>query len=285
MDKRILGKTGELVSIIGFGGLVVKDEEPKNAAMIVSKAVERGINYFDVAPGYGNAQEKLGPALKPYRKGVLLTCKTLMRNKIEAENDFKDSLKKLETDYFDSYLFHGLNTVDEVEQLSGPNGAMEFFVKAKNKGLIRYIGFSAHSEEAALALMNIYDFDIVNFPINWACLFKDNLGPGVLNEASKKNIGIIALKALAKRKWEKNENSKWPKCWYSPVDNFEEASIALKFTLSKNVATAMSPSHSELLWWACDIADKITSITEEEIALLKENAKNLNTISAGLLSC
>ena len=285
MDKRILGKTGELLSIIGFGGIVVMDEEPKNAAIIVSKAIDRGLNYFDVAPQYGNAQERLGPALKPYRSNVFLTCKTMMRNKDKAKTDFQNSLKKLETDYFDSYLLHGVNTVDEVNQISGPNGALEFFIEAKNKGLIRYIGFSAHSKEAAFALMNIYNFDIMIFPVNWACWFKDNLGPEVLDKAHKKNIGIIALKALAKRAWGENENRKWSKCWYSPADNFEEASLALKFTLSQPVTTAISPGHSELLWWACDIADKLTPITKEELLILKENAKKLDTISAGLLTC
>lgn len=280
-----MGKTGELLSVIGFGGIVVMNEKPKNAAIIVSKAIDRGINYFDVAPQYGNAQEILGPALKPYRKNVFLTCKTLMRNKNEAEAEFHDSLKKLETDYFDSYLFHGVNTVNEVEKISGPNGALEFFVKAKNKGLIRYIGFSAHSEEAAFALMNIYNFDIMIFPVNWACWFKDNLGPAVIDKAYKKNIGIIALKALAKRTWSENEKRKWPKCWYSPVDNFEEASLALKFTLSQPVTTAISPGHSKLLWWACDIADKFKPIAEEEALVLKENAKKLNTIFSGLSPC
>jgi len=98
MDKRILGKTGELLSIIGFGGIVVMDEEPKNAAIIVSKAIDRGLNYFDVAPQYGNAQERLGPALKPYRSNIFLTCKTMMRNKDNAKTDFQNSLKKLYDD-------------------------------------------------------------------------------------------------------------------------------------------------------------------------------------------
>ncbi|MCE5328715.1 aldo/keto reductase [bacterium] len=284
MDKRILGKTGQQLSVIGFGGIVVMDESPENAAIIVSKAIDRGVNYFDVAPQYGNAQERLGPALKPYRSKIFLTCKTLMRNGDEAETDFKDSLKKLETDYFDAYLLHSVKTIDEVKQISQRNGALEFFAKAKSKGLIRYLGFSAHTEQAALTLMDIYDFDIVVFPVNWACWFNDNFGPKVLAAAQKKDLGIIALKALAKRLWDKNEKRKWPKCWYAPVDNFEEASLALRFTLSQSVTTAISPSHSELLWWACDIADKLTPINEKEIKYLKESSKKVNSITKGFLA-
>jgi hypothetical protein len=64
--RRPLGKTGEHLSIIGFGGIVVMNEETGAASDIVAEAVDRGINYFDVAPSYGNAQERLGPALAPY---------------------------------------------------------------------------------------------------------------------------------------------------------------------------------------------------------------------------
>jgi aryl-alcohol dehydrogenase-like predicted oxidoreductase len=74
MERRPLGITGEELSIIGFGGIVVMDVQPVDAARLVAEAVDRGINYFDVAPSYGNAEERLGPALEPYRRGVFLAC-------------------------------------------------------------------------------------------------------------------------------------------------------------------------------------------------------------------
>src|SRR6201997_1995129 len=76
IPQRALGKTGEHLSIIGFGGIVVMNETTGKASNIVAEAVDRGINYFDVAPSYGNAQERLGPALAPYRKNCFLACKT-----------------------------------------------------------------------------------------------------------------------------------------------------------------------------------------------------------------
>lgn len=282
MDKRVLGQTGEKLSIIGFGGIIVMDEKPKDAAHLVSKAIDRGINYFDVAPTYGNAQDMLGPALKPYRNNVFLACKTATRTKEGARKELYNSLKKLKTDHFDLYQLHGVITMDEVNQITGSNGALEAFIEAKRKGLVRYIGFSAHTEEAALALMGPYDFDSILFPFNWVCWLKDNFGPKVLDKARGKNMGILALKVLAKRTWDKNEERKWPKCWYAPVDNCDEASLALRFTLSKPVTAAVSPSHAELLWWACDIADKFKPITEKEIELLKEQVKKYNSITEQL---
>jgi predicted aldo/keto reductase-like oxidoreductase len=283
MEKRNLGNTGEKLSIVGFGGIVVTGESAKDSSRFVSQAIDRGINYFDVAPEYGNAQEMMGPALKPYRKNVFLACKTLERGAKEAEKELHDSLKKLKTDHFDLYQFHSVITVDEVNRITGPGGALEVFVKAREKGLIKYLGLTSHSEEAAIALMQAYDFTSVMFPFNWVLWFKHNFGPSVLNKAGQKGMAVLAIKALAKRALEKGEINKWGKCWYAPEDNYEEASLGLRFTLSlKGVTTVISPSHAELLWLACDIADNFTPITEVELSMLKEKSKDIDTITQGL---
>ena len=283
MKMRDLGNTKEKLSVIGFGGIVVMNESKKDASRFVSQAIDRGINYFDVAPEYGNAQEMMGPALKPFRKNVFLACKTLQRSAKEAQKELHDSLKKLKTDHFDLYQFHSVITEDEVSRITGPGGALEAFIKAKEKGLVRYLGFTAHTGEAALALMHTYDFTSVLFPINWVLWFKHDFGPLVLNMASQKGMGVLALKALAKRALEKGEINKWGKCWYVPEDNYEEASLGLRFTLSlEGVTAAVSPSHAELLWLACDIADNFTPITKEELSMLKEKSKGINTIIHGL---
>jgi predicted aldo/keto reductase-like oxidoreductase len=278
MEKRKLGKTGESLSIVGFGGIVVRDEEPASASRLVSQAIERGINYFDVAPTYGNAEECLGPALEPYRKSVFLACKTGQRTAAKASEELRQSLQHLRTDYFDLYQLHAVTTMEEVEQIMRPGGALEAFVKARERGLVRYLGFSAHSEEAALALMDRFEFDTILFPFNWVCWHQGKFGPRVLEKAQGKGMGILALKSLAKRQWEEGEERVWPKCWYAPVDTFEEASLALRFTLSKPITAAVSPSHAELLWWACDAADQFTPLSEEEAAGLAERSEGLAPI-------
>ena len=282
MEKRTLGSTGENLSIIGFGGIIVMNETKKDSASFVSKAIDRGINYFDVAPGYGNAQEMLGPALKKYRENIFLACKTTQRTSKEAKKELYDSLKKLKTDYFDLYQFHGVKTIDDVNKILGINGAMETFIQAKQKGFVKYIGFSAHSEEAAHALIEGYNFTTILFPFNWAMWLKDNFGPAILNKAKEKGLGILALKALARGSLEKDEIPKWKKCWYSPIDDFEEASLSLRFTLSLPVTAVVSPSHAELLWMACDIADNFTPIRQEEIKILQEKSKSVKTITEQL---
>lgn len=279
MEKRKLGKTGEQLSVVGFGGIAVKDEAPGTASQLVGRAIaERGINYFDVAPSYGNAEERLGPALEPYRNGVFLACKTGKRMAAEAEQELYQSLENLRTDHLDLYQLHAVKTQEDVDTILGPGGALETFVKAREKGLVRFLGFSAHSEEAALRLMDAFDFDTILFPFNWTCWHKGKFGPPVLARANEKGMGILALKTLAKRRWKDGEKRKWSKTWYSPVDTYEEASLAVRFTLSKPITAGTSPGHAELLWWMCDAADSFTPLTEKEDAELARRSQDLDPI-------
>jgi aryl-alcohol dehydrogenase-like predicted oxidoreductase len=252
MEKRVLGRTGVELSVIGFGGIVVRDVSPADARDYVARAVERGINYFDVAPGYGNAEERLGPALAGYRDQVFLACKTGKRSAREAEVELGRSLKRLGTDHLDLYQLHGVCSVEEAEQILAPGGALETFVAARRRGLIRHIGFSAHCEAAALRLLDAFDFDSMLLPINLFCWRDGGFGPRAYEAARQKGAAILALKALAKRPLRKGEQKKWPKCWYVPIDTLPEAMTALAFTLSRPVTAAVSPSHAELLWLACD---------------------------------
>lgn len=257
MEKRTLGKTGEQLSVLGFGGIVVMDTTPGEAARYVSEAVDRGINYFDVAPAYGNAEERLGPALKPYRDRAFLACKTGRRTADEARNELESSLRKMKTDRFDLYQFHAVTTPEDVRQILAPGGALEAVQRARDEGLVRYIGFSAHSEEAALHLLDAFDFDSVLFPVNFACWNDGDFGPKLCAKAVEKGTGILALKAMAKRPLKKDEAKKWTKSWYVPIDTIEEAVPALAFTLSKPVTAALPPGHIELFRLACNALETL----------------------------
>ncbi len=122
LERRALGKTGENLSILGFGGIVVMNATPREASQRVTHAIEAGVNYFDVAPSYGDAEDKLGPALKPYRSNVFLACKTAERGKAGAASELERSLRKMQTDHFDLYQLHAVTTLEEVDNLCTPWG-------------------------------------------------------------------------------------------------------------------------------------------------------------------
>jgi aryl-alcohol dehydrogenase-like predicted oxidoreductase len=255
IERRELGKTGRQLSAVGFGSIAVKDESPEFAADLVAEAIDRGINYFDVAPSYGDAELKLGPALEPYRSDVFLACKTTKRDAEGARQELDQSLKNLKTDHFDLYQFHAVTTMDDVDAIFSNGGALETFLDAREKGQIEFIGFSAHSEEAAIAMLDRFAFDSVLFPLNYVAWYQGNFGPQVVKKVQETGTGLLALKGLAKRKWKEGEERIWPNCWYKPVESLEEAEQALGFTLSIPATAAVTPGHAELFRLACDAAE------------------------------
>ncbi|MGC2581037.1 MAG: aldo/keto reductase, partial [Acidobacteriaceae bacterium] len=201
IPKRPLGKTGRNLSIVGLGGIVIMSADQAVANNTVAQAHHAGINYVDVAPSYGDAQQLLGPALKPYRDDFFLACKTGKRDQAGAAAALDDSLKLLETDHVDLYQHHAVTTIEDVNRIMGPGGAQEAFEAGRKAGKIRYLGFSAHSEEAALALLDHFDFDTVLFPINFVLTSQKNFGPRVIARVHEKGAGMLAIKAMAKSKW------------------------------------------------------------------------------------
>ncbi len=273
LEKRSLGKTGEMLSMIGFGGIVVKDATPEEASVYVKLAIDAGVNYFDVAPSYGDAEVKLGPALEPYRKNVFLSCKTGKRTKDEARKELDQSLINLRTDHFDLYQMHAVTTLKDVDTILGKGGALEAFTEARKEGKIRFIGFSAHSVEAALALINGFDFDTILFPFSINTWHAGNFGPQVLQKAQEKNMGILALKAMAKGPWPNGaDRSRYPKAWYEPYTNEEDILTGLRFTLSHPVTAALPPGEAELFKIAVSLRDKITPLSGEEVEAIKAKA-------------
>lgn len=277
MEKRKLGRTGLNVGIITFGGIVVDGMEPGDAARIVAEAVERGVNYFDVAPSYGNAQYVLGPALAPYRSKVYLACKTNKRSAAEARKDLEESLKALKTDYLDNYQLHSLNDPAEIEEVFAPGGAMEVLLWAKEQGIARHIGFTCHNDAAAVEILSRGSFDTMLFPVNYAYREQKNGSVDAIRAVREQGLGIIAIKALAHRMWRDGEERSYPNCWYRPIyDDPELARMALNYTLTRDVDTAVPPGDQRMLRLVLDIIENqggsCKPLTEEESRHLHKKA-------------
>ena len=278
--RRPLGKTDEQLSIIGFGGIVVMNEETGAASNIVAEAVDRGINYFDVAPSYGNAQERLGPALAPYRKNCFLACKTEGRMKDDSRKQLEESLRLLKTDHVDLYQFHALTKMTDLDKVLGPGGAMETMGAAKKEGKIRYIGFSVHSAETAVAAMDRYNFDTVLFPVNFVLFSQANFGPQILKKAQEKDMGILALKAMAKTVWStgQKQNHPDPKCWYQPAAFPDEAMLGLRWTLGHPITAALPPGDEKYFRLAMDVAQNYKPLEQHEEQALIARATGVEPI-------
>lgn len=270
IEKRALGKTGILLSALGFGGIMLDQASPELSAKMVKLAIDKGINYFDVAPSYGNSEEMLGPALEPYRKDIFLSCKSTERTKEGSRKDLERSLKLMRTDCFDLYQLHSVTTLKEVDTIFAKKGAMETFLEAREEGKIKLIGFSAHSVEAAQALMDRFDFDTILFPLNYTTWYAGNFGAEVMVRAKEKKMGILALKSMAHRPWKDGEDKKGLKTWYLPHTDKEKARMALRFTLSHPVTAIIPPGDANLFTMALELGKEFKPLDKEEIIEMKK---------------
>jgi len=268
------------LSILGLGGMMLVDLDRKAANRIVSRSFERGVNYFDVAPFYGDgeAEESMGIALAPYRNRVFLACKTLERSASGALAELDQSLRRLRTDFIDLYQFHAVSDDSEVEEIFAPGGACEAFLLARQKGKIRFIGFSAHTVDAALAMLERFSFDSVLFPVNFICCEQGNFGPQVLARAKELGVACLAIKAMAHGPWRKKEKRNYPNCWYRPIDDSDLARQALRFTLSQDVTAAIPPGDIRLFRMALDLATDLPPLSAEEHRELMSSTRGLRPL-------
>ena len=279
MKYATFGRTGMEISRVVFGGIVTTNEDQKDADRYVAWARDRGVNYFDVAPTYGDAQLKLGEALRPYRQQSFLACKTAKRMEAEAREQLEESLRLLHTEYFDVYQFHSLTTEEDIDQVFGPGGALEAVVRAKEKGYVRFIGFSAHNEDIALKALELFNFDSVLFPVNWALDLGKGFGSRITAKAKELGKGLLGMKTLAHRQWLEGEERVYPKSWCKTVFNDDRLAIAaLKYTLSKGVDTVVPPGNFEQFAYAVEHIEECLAhpLTAEDVAYLKGEVEKID---------
>lgn len=268
------------ISIIGLGGMVLVGAAQTDADRIVAEALDQGVNYFDVAPSYGEgeAEARMGRALRPRRASVFLACKTLERSAGGARRELEQSLQRLHTDHLDLYQLHAISGLKDVEELFASRGAMETLMRAQEEGMIQYIGFSAHSAEAALAMMDRFHFDSILFPVNYVCYARGNFGPQVLAKAESQGVTCLAIKAMAHGPWRKMDVRRYPNCWYRPIEDPGLARKALRFTLSENVAAVIPPGDVRLFRMALELATDLPPFTAEERAALLASARGMRPL-------
>jgi uncharacterized protein len=204
IERRVFGKTGEKLSVIGQAGgrfpLISFDE----AVAVTRRAYELGLNYFDNAHSYwnGRSEEVYGAALKDVRKKVFITSKSTQRKAVDAAAELDLTLKRLKTDYVDLWQIHSVSELPEVDVIFGPGGAIEAFEAAKKAGKCRFMGFTGHRDPYVhLEMLRRYDkYDTILMPLHMADPSYLSFEKLVLPEAVKRGIGIQGMKSTANSK-------------------------------------------------------------------------------------
>jgi len=285
MEKRRLGRTGHMSSIITLGCCVLGNIPQKEADRIIDLALSHGVNHFDVAPTYGDAELRLRPWMKEHRDEIFLACKTGKRTKKEASRELERSLERLGVDHLDLYQFHGLDDMKELEVAFGPEGALQAMLKAKEEGTIKYIGITSHRPPTIIEALKRFDLDTVLFPLNFVLRrhrYPENDYEPVLKIANERDIGTIAMKTFARGPWPPElaeQPAKRPySTWYEPFVSQTEIDKCLWFALSQGVTTVASACDIRLVPKIIDAAERYRELSVEEQEKLIESAASLKPL-------
>lgn len=190
-----LGKTGLIVTRIGFGGIPIQRCTEDEAVAIVRKALDLGINFIDTSRAYSTSEERIGKAVagRP-RESVILATKSLKRTREEIQKDLETSLKNLKTPYVDLYQFHQVADPKDLAKVLDPGGPMAVVQEAKRAGVIRHIGITSHSMDTAREAVRSGRFETLMYAFNF---ITPEVAAELLPLCRERNVGLIAMKPLS----------------------------------------------------------------------------------------
>jgi len=239
METRRFGRTDHLSTVAIFGAAAFWEISQADADRVMEQVIAAGVNHLDVAPSYGQAEQRLGPWMPRERGRFFLGCKTMERTQAGAWNELQASLKRLQTESFDLYQLHAITTFEELEAVTMKGGALEAAVAAQKAGLTKYIGITGHGVDSPaifLEALRRFDFDSILFPLNFVQLgnleYRKNTET-LLAECQKKEVGTLIIKSVCQGPW--GERAHTATTWYEPFTTADKIQEAVNFALSYEV--------------------------------------------------
>ena len=277
METRRFGRTGHMSTVAIFGGAAFWEISQEDADKVMEQVIEAGINHIDIAPSYGQAEERVGPWMPRERERFFLGCKTMERTKQGAWDEMQQSLKRLQTETFDLYQCHAITTMEELDSVTMKGGALEAFVEARQRGLIKYIGITGHGVDAPkiyLEALRRFDFDSVLFPLNFVQMgnpeFRKNT-EALIAECKAKDVGTMIIKTITKGPW--GEKEKTATTWYEPFDKADEIQRAVNFALSYEVTGLCTAGDTRVLPMVLEACKNFKQLESSEMDTMIRSAQ------------
>jgi len=193
LGKRRLGRTGMMISEIGFGGIPIQRISENRAVKLVSRSIDMGINFIDTARNYTDSEEKIGKAIKDRRGEVYICSKSHARDPVGLRSELETSISNLGVSTIDLYYLHGVNTYDDLERaISAEN--LDLLNDMRSEGIIRFLGISGHREEVMVKAISTDIFDAVMFPFNYIVT---DAKKKIIPLCQEKDVGFICMKPFA----------------------------------------------------------------------------------------
>ena len=237
IEKRRFGRTGHESTCVIFGAAAFFDATPADADRMLDTLLEHGINHIDTAADYGKSEELLGRWIGRHRDEFFLATKTAARDRTGASESVRRSLDRMRIDQVDLLQLHCLIEPGGWEQAMGSDGALEAAVEAKEAGLTRFIGVTAHETVAPTVLLRSldrYDFDSVLLPYNFPMMQNEEYAADFETLASicaERDVSMQTIKAVARR-LRRDESTAYT-TWYEPLQSQEHIDRAVHWVLAR----------------------------------------------------
>jgi aryl-alcohol dehydrogenase-like predicted oxidoreductase len=282
MQTRRFGRTGHLSTIAIFGAAAFWEISQADADRVMEQVIAAGINHIDVAPSYGQAEERIGPWMPHERGRFFLGCKTQERSREGAWNELQASLKRLQTGQFDLYQLHAITSFEELDKVCMKGGALEAMAAAKQAGLTRFIGITGHGPQAPaiyLEALRRFDFDSVLFPLNYVQMSIPEYRQNTLEliaECQKKDVGTMVIKSITRGPWGEKKHA--ATTWYEPFEKMEEIQDAVNFALSHDVTGICTAGDTRILPLVLKACENFKPLDEAGQERLIESGKSLESL-------
>ena len=283
MEKRRFGRTEHMstVAILGAFAFSAATQDETDEAM--EGVIEAGVNHVDVAPTYGDAEERLGPWLARERDRFFVGGKTTKRTRDGAAREMRESLERLQIDQFDLYQLHAVNSMEELTEATGPNGALQAVLEGRGEGLTRFVGITGHGLDAPTVFVEAlsrFDFDSVLFPINFVLYANADYrrrSEELMRQCRSRDLGSMAIKSIAKGLWDEDESRTYT-TWYKPFDEADDIQDAVDFALSQNVTGLCTVGDLQLLPLFLEACEAFTPMEEGKHEALMATADEYEAI-------
>lgn len=220
---------------------VAQDEADRS----IQEALDAGINHFDVAAAYGDAELRLGPWMPRIRDDIFLATKTGERAAQDAYWQINASLHRLQVDHLDLIQLHAVCDEAELDEVTRTGGALEAALRARDEGLVRAIGITGHGHEAPathLEALRRFPFDTVLTPLNHV-LSRDeaylNDYEALAEEVRRQDAGLMIIKTVSRRNWPEGDEHRYT-TWYEPFDDQEHITAAVSWLLARPEVTGIA---------------------------------------------
>ena len=252
IPKQDFGRTGHASTRVIFGGYALSKATQAEANQVLDLLLEYGINHIDTAPMYGNAEKCIGPWMEQQRGYFFLATKSRKRAYKEAWEDLQRSLNKLRVDYIDLWQMHGLTNPVGWEKAMGEGGALEAFIEARDKGLVRFLGVTGHGNkvpEMHKRSLDYFDFDTVMLPYNYCQMQYPHYATDfneLVGICQKRNVAVQTIQAIARQSWGRRPKT-YNTYFYEPLETQEAIDMSVHWALDFQDSFLISAGDMQLL--------------------------------------